>query len=760
MDYEELRIVGGDIVALVQHVELNENGWVDSATAKGVRFLYWLLDTPADCDEIYAERATIGLTTLTQAQVSQAISHLISDGSLIPSGTKFKLSEEARVKVSGIVSAAEATEQNVIEKVITSARGATNSSDIDSSQLWSRFRTEFIIPFIQEFGARAYELITGQATNVGQKAFIAEFLSAFDQSKKSILEAMILSLLDKNNADCREYILGLLNTHFYQTSVALPIGVVDKVFPSGGKNNRLRILLDTNFIFSLFNLHSNPSNEAVSLLAQTIAKLPSNIDVRMYVLPATLLEFRKALIHYEGIAKNFRLTQNLVEGALDFGVSGILETYFKRVKASGYKITADDYFRPFHESIVTLLKQHNVSVLSGEDEKYNQHQPTIDDALDQDIFYKNKASSEKKRSKSYEQIWHDVLLWHFTSDRRPTIADTIFEAEWVGTTIDYGLLAFDRFKRHGKGVPVIVHPASLVQALQLLVPSDENLEKTILALMQMPFLFETFDPANEKITQKILSTISRFDSVDDLSPDTIIQLLGNRALRGKIEVSASRDQEVELIRDAIVDHAAETEKRAIEAEQKLAEIEKVQNKTQTLLRANEEAYKNEKYTYIIEKSEFEKDNKVLEKENEELKQKIKKLEISNNIAEEKKIEARKFNVATTISVSSIIFFIFFVYIYREYITKIAWWTPWVVGLLIVTTSIVILEFISRKWTLLSDYWVAQIVKKLSYRLKSFVVFLVLAVFSPLLWDLVKEDINKGMGTMEMLFQDKADTKNM
>lgn len=733
-----LRILGGDIVALVQHVELNESGWVENATAKGVKFLFWLLDEPADSHDIYALRNEIALNALTLDQVSAAIEKLIEDCSLIAVGTKFKLSEAERAKVSDIVSTAETIEKNVVDKVIKSAKSATGNLDIDGAQLWSLFRSEFIIPFIREFGARAYELITGQATNVGQKTFISEFLAGFDQSRKTVLEAMILSLLDKNDSACRAYILGLLNTHFYQTSVTLPPGVVGKVFPSEGKGNRLRLILDTNFIFSLFDLHSNPSNEAVSLLAKTIAKLPANIDVRMYVLPTTITEFRKSLIHYEDIAKNFRLTRSLVEGALKYGVSGVLETYFSRVQKSGYKITADDYFRPFHENIVALLKQHNVSILNGEDEKYDQDQATIDDTLDQTAFYKQKFINDPKRQKNYEQIWHDVLLWHFTADRRPEIADTVFDAEWVGVSIDYGLLAFDRFKRSGKGVPVLVHPASLVQALQLLIPSDENLERAILALMQMPFLFEAFNPLDEKVTQKILGTLSRFDTIDDLSPDTIIQILGNRALRGKIDGSSSREEEIELIRDAIVDYAAETE-------QKLAAALYEQEQAQERWRAAEEARDNDRSARAIVENE----KAAVERQNEELQARLNALQKaeaakSATIKEIKTLGASSFGVVLITSIIEI-----GVYLLRGKISEIAWWAPWTVGLLAFIFPILVLDRISRNWRTLSDYWAIKAIQNSSVLLKRLVVVLLVAILSQIVWELVKEDIFRWLPMLKL-----------
>lgn len=122
---------------------------------------------------------------------------------------------------------------------------------------------------------------------------------------------------------------------------------------------------------------------------------------------------------------------------------------------------------------------------------------------------------------------------------------------------------------------MLVHPASLVQALQIVIPSDENLEKTILALMQMPFLFEQFDIDDEKATQKILGTLSMYENIDELGEETILTILGNKVLRAKLGESQDTRGEVALIRDAIVEHLAEKTREADDAKAHLTRVQEL-----------------------------------------------------------------------------------------------------------------------------------------------------------------------------------------
>jgi hypothetical protein len=735
-----LRTVGGDIVALVQHIELNESGWVDVATKKAVRFLFWLLDDYADSARVFELRDQVGLARLTLAQTEAAIAQLTADGELVSMGERYRLSEEARNRLSLAVSSAEAVEKSVVSKVVLSASAVTVHDIEDSAELWGVFRDEFVVPFIAEFGARAYELITGSATNVGQTEFIATFLAKFDGDRQKVLEPMILSLLDKNDQNCRHYILGLLNTYFYKSSLTLPDKAVRKITSASGRS-RLRLILDTNFLFSLFKLHSNPSNEAVTLLIDLISKLPKQIEIKMYVLPTTINEFRKSLVYYENLAKNFRLTRSIVDTALQVGVSGVLETYFKRVRDAGYKLSAEDYFKPFHDNINALLAQHGVSTLSGEDDRYSQDQDTIDDVMDQMAFYKNKFINDPKRQKSYEQIWHDVLLWHFTFDRRPSISDTVFEAEWVGVTIDYGLIAFDGHKRKWTGIPVLVHPASLVQALQLLVPADENLERAILALMQMPFLFEPFDLADERVTQKILGSLSRFENIDDLSTETIVQVLGNRALRGKIEVSASKDEEVALIRDAIIAHASEVEKRARDAELRLSSALTEREEIASRLGAAERQRREDAASREISQIETAREIESISRQNQILAAKLAAAEEAEALRAASRKQRTMYYfllLATTLfsAAACIVTFIF-----RDFLSaNIISWAPFAIGLIAISGPAWMFELWSRSLQMIAGEKIVVFIKRLSNYLIGVTVFAFLSIVGPLIYDLAKPGI--------------------
>jgi hypothetical protein len=566
------RKLGQDVFALIHHVQLNETGWLEHSVCRAVKFLMWLIDAPTTVEEIVTSQSQAGLAFLSRQNVDEALTTLTSHNEVLVNGTNtYKLSENERAKIAEEIEVAEATEAAVRTKVITAAIGANDSlRGVDQDVLWEAFHKEFVVPFIQDFGARAYELITGNSPASEHSDALGDLISHVPHEKQNEMRAMVFALLDHQSDDSRRYVLRLLNSYFFQTATRIPDATIKSVFANRVKRP-IRLVLDTNFLFSLLSLHENPSNEAVQLLVQTIKSVPAAIDVRMYVLPTTILEFQRTLSNYEAQASQIRVTQNIVEAGVQAQISGVIETYLRRCQSSNYSISAKEYFAPYYDGLGAILKREGIEVLQVDEQNYSSDQRVIDDAQGQLAFHKKRAKGDPRRERSWDQIWHDVLLWYAVADRRQNSPLTLFDAGWLAVTIDYSLVAFDSYKRSRRGIPCVVHPASLAQMFQLLVPSNVKFEQATFLLMQLPFLGEKFDAADEKATIRILSALSRYENIDDLKVEAISELLGDRALKAKIEKADENPGEIELIREALIEHRKDMEAHHAEQIGKLRE---------------------------------------------------------------------------------------------------------------------------------------------------------------------------------------------
>ena len=266
------------------------------------------------------------------------------------------------------------------------------------------------------------------------------------------------------------------------------------------------------------------------------------------------------------------VSKSLHAAVSDGAVSGVVLKFFTASARTGYTLSAKDYFDPYHNNLTQILRSKGIQLFKEKTDNYANDQRTIDDALDQQSFLTQRHLNRNMpgRPKSYEQIWHDVLLWYFIFDKRPAQVESVIDADVLGITIDYSLIAFDSHKRRGNipGTPVFVHPATLIQLFQFFVPLDEEFESAILDTLRMPFLLQEFDPESERTTVRILARMSRFENIGDLSPETIRHILENDMLRDKLEDAENAEMDVQLIREALIEENAAAQKSLDEAKLK------------------------------------------------------------------------------------------------------------------------------------------------------------------------------------------------
>ena len=200
---------------------------------------------------------------------------------------------------------------------------------------------------------------------------------------------------------------------------------------------------------------------------------------------------------------------------------------------------------------------------------------------------------EKKyeKSKSYEQLEHDMVLWHFAQRKRAARVESPLEGKYWIVTIDYRFLGFDAFKRRKLArtiVPICLHPTTLIQMLQFWIPRTREFEEAMLSSIRLPFLFHEFDQEAEKITIRILETLGRFENAGDLSQETVTAVLLNNALRQKLKVEEDVQRQVELVREALIEEHQQTEQKLKDTSEKAARLEsEVQRKTDTITKLEE-----------------------------------------------------------------------------------------------------------------------------------------------------------------------------
>jgi hypothetical protein len=557
-------------VSLVHHIELNRSGWWDLGIRRLILAAFWLSPEPAGLSperiaSALQDNFSVGLDPkLIAAQLR--VLHDQKTVLCLPAGG-YKVSEEATATYEADLQEADALQQRVLArfKNLLSER----CPELDPDSVWQQFLDVFLVPLVKNLGANTYHLITQSALTL-DKPYLPEFTAQFQERHVQALKRLVTDFLDPQDPDIRSFVLRSMNAFFFVQASSLDQKTV-AALSRDGKRFSATIFVDTNFIFSLLGLHENPADEAAAALLALITRLRADHPIRLCALPPTLDEATRVISAAQESAVRFQPTPNLVDAALETGMVGVTGKYLKLVAASKRPVDPRDYFGPFISNLIVLLRARGVELFNQDLSLYKKRQDVIDDLLSRLAFEKTKYGG---RAKTYEELEHDTVIWHFVKEKRPVRTESPLEAGYWIVTIDYRFLGFDAYLNRSEGsqLPLCLHPAMLAQLLQFWVPRTPEFEAALLGAMRLPLLFSAFDAGAEVVTVQILQALSRFEDVGSLPKETVRAVLLNDALRQRIGSERDINKQIELVREALIEENKSVVSKLKEAGEKGAEL--------------------------------------------------------------------------------------------------------------------------------------------------------------------------------------------
>lgn len=557
-----------EVAALVQHIELHRAGWWEATIQRLALAAIWLNGHTASEQQVAAVfeeqfHCSLGTARLRSTLESLGRQNLVIQ---LPTGA-WRIPEVVQQDLEREIREAEGAEALARESFLACFAGC----NVDASSLWNSFSAEFLGPLINQTGASTYHLLVGENLDIDE-GLASRFLKQFDDGLRDTILTAISQFLDPSNVSARGYVSRMLHARFCVDAGGLPDGVIQKLNESLGRQVRFRVFIDTNLLFSLLEIHENPSNAAARDLKEIVDHLDKNPRVQLYVTPQTLDEAKRSVAWARANLAEVPGANAFSTAAIKVGVSGIADRFFSERLARSGQLSAEDWFEPYLRDLVTIVRGKGIELFNEKLDPYSMRQDVIDDI--QDVL-SHQQRAQPGRQKSYEQIAHDVILWHFVNDKRAAYLESPIEAtDWV-LTLDYRLIGFDAFKRKqlARNIPVCLHPVTFIQLLQLWVPRTAEFEEAMLGSMRLPFLFRQFDAAAEKTTLRILAGLGRYAGGSEMSEATISGVLLNEGLRARLEFGPPPDSESEivLIRDALVEEMQERIKEEEASNRALAE---------------------------------------------------------------------------------------------------------------------------------------------------------------------------------------------
>ncbi len=567
----EARQLPPELTSLVHHVELNKAGWWDKAVQQFILATVWLAEENLTAEGILERLREDFSVALDAERLGNQLGALLASETLLQlQGERFKISEQSLKAFAAGLQEAERIQEQAHQRFIEIMAECCPSVDAEST--WHSFNDQFLVPLVHDMGARSYELISGTTIDLAAIPRFQQFLERHPASLHPALLTAVIAFIDPKDPDVRSYILRQLCAYFLLEAGNLSEETVRALTATLDTTPSFSVFVDTNFLFCILGLDEDPRNEAAQSLMHVVGRLAGKVGVKLYVSPITIDEARWVLQSCEHDLGGVRFTANLTGPALTRELTGLTRKFLEKCNKAGQPLTAEDYFGPYIKDLVGIARAKGVELSDQKVDHYRTSQEVVDDLNEQLEFEKR----FRDRPKGYKQLEHDIVLWHFVRDQRPVSIDSPVETNCWIVTVDFGFVGFDRHKRRTQvnNIPICVHPANFIQMLQFWVPRTQDFEEAVLGNLRLPFLLQEFDPSAEQLTIRILTTLARFENVDDLPQETVASTLMNSALRQRLQAEPDVERGTELVREALIEDNQRVRAELKAAQAKAQELER------------------------------------------------------------------------------------------------------------------------------------------------------------------------------------------
>lgn len=312
---------------------------------------------------------------------------------------------------------------------------AEEAPSFQPSSTWDWFCEKCLVPLVRTLGARTYELFSAGGTGDNAVRDLMSFLDAVPAELRPSVRRAVERFFGSTEQSVRDFVLRQLHGYLLSLAASLPAGSLDSL-QSGQKGQiQLKLFLDTNFLFSVLGLHENPANQAAADLVTLLNSIKARVHATLYVSPLTVDEIRRTLTGYERKLEQIHATPHLSEvvSNMDGEFSGITLKYLSAVRSAKRRIPIRDYLGPYLEDLVTVLRARGIELYNENMDSLSVEQSVVDDILEQQAFEAKRGD----KAKSYEQLRHDVALWHLVAGRRPQRLDAPLDAVYWIATVDF-----------------------------------------------------------------------------------------------------------------------------------------------------------------------------------------------------------------------------------------------------------------------------------------------------------------------------------
>lgn len=255
--------LSAETVSLIHHVELNESGWWKKAIGQVVKSALWQISTPVRLTELQLQlKNDLGIDVKEDVLASQ-LDALASQGAVSVISKKYKLTEQTRTELT-------ASRELAVSEAETCHRVFVSNCEkfcpqLDGDQVYNEFR-KCLQRTVQVSGANLFHLLVdGQLER--DVDWLDPLLSKYSAGFQDGLMKTLTAFFAPANIACRSHILRLMTAHFFAEASQLSATTLQAI-EGQRKKRSIKVVLDTNFLFSILKLHDNPGDDSALSLGK------------------------------------------------------------------------------------------------------------------------------------------------------------------------------------------------------------------------------------------------------------------------------------------------------------------------------------------------------------------------------------------------------------------------------------------------------------------------------------------------------------
>jgi len=278
----------------------------------------------------------------------------------------------------------------------------------------------------------------------------------------------------------------------------------------------LKLFLDTNFIFGLLDIHTNPfadaSREVVELLQG------NNFPFQLYYHEETLREITNTLTTIGDRLRSQRWQQALSRAVVRSGVLTGVERRFHEKNAVQH--IDPDIFMARFKDVQGSLKKFGIKLWRPNEK------PTAKEDSEKWAIIADYNDFLKDRPKPYEAMNHDVAVW-MDVERLRSKSKSAIEAGALFLSADYRLRQWVWRRRRSNGdVGSVVLPSQFLQLLRPFVQTTDDIDRRFVEVFALPEM-RAYPVDYSSTVNEVLGVLN---TVADMPEDAALRVLTDTML--------------------------------------------------------------------------------------------------------------------------------------------------------------------------------------------------------------------------------------